>query len=321
MINKTNEYFSADVERLICLSVLLASAFFLYGTRVLVITMVALTVALICDLIMRAARANCFTEQDLSSYVIAITIILMFPASVSYIVVITSIVVAILVGKYAFGGLHHYPFNPAAVGFTVALVSWPDKLTQYPIPFNFLPLQVTEDIRMATSHAFVLGNGGLPSTSGLNLLIGNFAGPMGATFTLVLIASAILLCIRKRVSASILIVFTLVTSLLTLLFPRVDGVNPFEVLHFELSSGVLLFAIVFIVPDRVCTPKRLYGKILYAVVLSVVAILFRYYGAFEIGICFAVIIVSALSGFFDKVTSVRLVKRWIKKRRGVADGK
>ncbi len=321
MIKKTNEYFSADAERLICLSVLLASAFFLYGVRVLVLTAVALAVALVCDLLMRAARANCYTEQDLSSYVIAITIILMFPASISYIVVITSVVVAILVGKYAFGGLHHYPFNPAAVGFTVALVSWPEQLTLYPVPFNYLPLQITEEIRLVTSHAAVLDNGGLPSTSALNLLIGNFSGPMGATFTLVLIASALLLCIRKRISTSILVVFTLVTSLLTLIFPRVSEVMIFEVLHYELSAGVLLFSIVFIIPDRVCTPRRLYGRILYAVVLAIVAILFRYYGAFEIGICFAVIIVSALSGFFDKITSVRLVKRWIRKRKGIADGK
>ncbi len=320
MEKKTNDYFSADLERMICLAILVTSSFFLYGLRTLVVTGIALVVALVCDTMMKAARANCYTERDISSYVIAVTIILMFPASVSYITVITSIVVAILVAKYAFGGLHHYPFNPAAVGFTVAMVSWPDSLTLYPLPFNNLPLSITEQIPLVSSYSATLKNGGLPSSSVLNILTGNFAGPMGATFILVLIASAILLCIRRRISVSVLTVFFLATCAITLLFPRVEDANPLAVLQYELSSGVLLFAMVFIIPDKVCVPKRLKGRIIYALVLAIVSTLFRYYGAFEIGICFAVIIVSALSGFFDNISNTKLVKRWLRNRKGIASG-
>ncbi len=321
MEKKTNEYIAGDIERLICLLILLTSAYFLYGIRALTIAAIALAVALVCDMMMRIARANCYTERDLSSYVIALTIVLMFPASVSYVAVITSVVVAVMVGKYAFGGLHHYPFNPAAVGFTVALVSWPEKLVTYPVPFTDLPMSIPQDMFLVRSHAFTLKNGGLPSTSLLNIATGNFAGPMGATFILVLVAAAIMLCLRKRISFSILLTFLLTSSALILLFPRVSDANPLEVLQYELSSGVMLFAMVFIVPDRICTPSRLKGKIIYGVVLGIVSMLFSYYGAFEIGICFAVIIVSALSGFFDKFSNIKLVKRWLRRRKEAVIGK
>ncbi len=321
MNKKTNEYFSADFERILCLLVLLVASFFLYGPRTLLLVGVAFAVALVCDLMMRVARANCYTERDLSSYVIALTLTLMMSASVSYIVVITSTAVAILVGKYAFGGLHHYPFNPAAVGFTVALVSWPERVFVYPVPFSDLPFNLNESFMPAISQAATLKNGGLPNTSLLNLLTGNFAGPMGATFVLIILAAAVLLCVRQRISFALLSTFLLTTIVLTLLFPRIHDANAAEVLLYELSSGTLLFSAVFIVPDKVCTPNRLYGRILYAVVLAMVATLFRYFGAFEVGICFAVIIVSALSGFFDYITSVKLVKRWFKRRKGVKVGK
>ncbi len=321
MIKKTNEYFSADFERLLCLLVLLAASFFLYGTRTLLLAGIAFVTAFVCDLLMRIARANCYTERDLSSYVIALTITLMLPASIDYTVVITSTVVAVLVAKYAFGGLHHYPFNPAAVGFTVALVSWPERVFVYPVPFSNLPLTITGPVMSSTSLAATLKNGGLPSTSVLNILTGNYAGPMGATFVLIILSAAILLCIRKRISFILLFTFLVATSILIVLFPRVTDASALEALFYELSSGTVLFSAVFIVPDKVCTPRRTNGRIIYAIALAVVSTLFRYIGAFEIGICFAVIIVSALSGFFDSISSAKLVKRWIRRRKEVAGGK
>ena len=53
---------------------------------------------------------------------------LLLPATVHYYVVVVSVAVAILLGKHAFGGYGHYPFNPAAFGYAVAAVSWPSRL-------------------------------------------------------------------------------------------------------------------------------------------------------------------------------------------------
>ncbi len=318
---KITEHFHGDVERFICLAALIVTAFFLYGIRVLAIVAVAFICALISDLLVRIVRSNAYVERDLSSYIIALTLILMFPASIGFDVVITSTFSAIMIGKYAFGGLHHYPFNPAAVGFTVAVASWPEQIFRYPVPFRELPLIPDETLTLISANSATLKNGGLPSTSTLDMLTGNFAGPMGATFIIIIVASGILLGFRRRISISIVLTFLLTFSALNLLFPRASDVNLLDLLRYELTSGMLLFACVFIISDLVVAPKRLPGRLIFGVVLAIIVVIFNNFGAFEIGICFSVIIAGALSGFFDKVSNIRLVRRWFRRRKELTDGK
>ncbi|MFR9067291.1 MAG: RnfABCDGE type electron transport complex subunit D [Faecalibacterium prausnitzii] len=40
----------------------------------------------------------------------------------------------VLIGKEVFGGYGSYPFHPAAVGYAVAAVSWPEQVFRYPQP-------------------------------------------------------------------------------------------------------------------------------------------------------------------------------------------
>ncbi len=317
---KISDYFHGDVERFICLAVLIATAFFLYGVRVLTLAATAIVCALISDFLVRIFRSNAYVERDISSYIIALTLILMFPASVGYNVVITSTFAAILIGKYAFGGLHHYPFNPAAVGFTIAVANWPGQMFYYPMPFRDLPVLPDGTLTLVSANSATLKNGGLPATSILDTLTGNFAGPMGATFIIIIIASGILLGFRRRISISIVLTFLFTFSALNLLFPRVSDVNLLQLLRYELTSGMLLFACVFIISDLVVAPKRLPARLIFGVVLAVVVVLFNNFGAFEIGICFSVIITGALSGFFDKISNIRLVRRWFKRRKELTDG-
>lgn len=297
-----NEYYYADIERLICLAALLCMSYFLYGFRPLVLVALSLFVAGVCDRFMIYARPEHYNQSDLSSYVFAATLTLMLPASIDYTVVITSTVIAVLIGKHAFGGMHHYPFNPAAVGYTVAVASWPDKIFKYPMPFAELPLYGGAPV-LYDSPANALKRGGLPNISVLNSFIGNYAGPLGTTFTVVILAAAVLLLARKRISPIILFTFLISCSLVIILFPRVSDVSVFHMLRYELSSGALFFGAVFIVTDDVVLPSKLGAQVIYAAVLGVLTMMFRYYGAFELGICFAVIIISALSGFFDRITT------------------
>ncbi len=321
MKQKPNEYFYSDVERGLCLLVLLATAFFLYGVRVAVVAGIALACALISDILVRAVRSNAFVESDLSSYVIAMTLVLMFPASIGYEVVITATFSAVMIGKYAFGGLHHYPFSPAAVGFIVAVASWPEQIFRYPLPFRNLPTNLDDTVSLVSANSATLKNGGLPSTSLLDTLTGNFAGPMGATFIIVIISAGLLLCIRRRIAISIVLSFLIAFSALTLLFPRVQDANVLDVLRYELTSGMLLFACVFIISDPVVAPKRLLGRLIFGLVLAIIVVMFNRFGAFELNICFAVIITGSLSGFYDKATNARLVKRWFRRRKELSHGK
>ncbi len=300
---KPKDYLHSDFERLLCLLVLLAMSYMLYGIRVLFVAGVGMLTAVVCDLVMRVARSHSYTKRDISSSVLALTLVLMFPASVEYSVVISSTLVAILIGKYAFGGLHHYPFNPAAVGYATAVVSWPDILSSYPMPFT-----VVTSVNFASINTVVeppeyaLRSGGLPNIEILDLLMGNFPGPMGTTFILVLVAAMILLLVRKGISIAVVGSYLATCAAIILLFPRVEGADPITLLIYEFCSGALLFSTIFIVADNVVLPHRRMGKVIYAVVLGIATMYFRYYGAFEYGVCFAAIVVSSLCAFFDLIS-------------------
>ena len=63
-----------------------------------------------------AAPPPCDKTEN-SSIPSALVLVLLLPATVHYYVVVVSVAVAILLGKHAFGGYGHYPFNPAAFGY------------------------------------------------------------------------------------------------------------------------------------------------------------------------------------------------------------
>ena len=81
-----------------------------------------------------------YTNKDLSNESFSLIIALLMPATVDWYVVIMAVLAGVLIGKEVFGGYGSYPFNPAAVGYAVAAVSWPEQVFRYPQPYTNIPL-------------------------------------------------------------------------------------------------------------------------------------------------------------------------------------
>lgn len=112
----------------------LAIATFFYGARPALLCIAASLTALLCDHLVSWLRAKPYDRHDNSSIPAALVITMLMPATVHYYIVIVSVIAATLLGKHAFGGTGHYPFNPAAFGYAVATVSWPEEVLAYPAP-------------------------------------------------------------------------------------------------------------------------------------------------------------------------------------------
>lgn len=291
----------------------LALATFFYGPRPAVLCIVAAFTAMLCDHLVSWLRSRPHDRTENSSIPAALVLVLLMPATVHYYVVVVSVIVAVLLGKHAFGGYGHYPFNPTAFGYAVAAVSWPDEVFLYPTPFSEIGVLDPGGVTLLESAAHTLRAGGVPNVDLFDLVLGNYAGPIGTASVLILISCAMYLWMRRGITLSIPFGFLLACALVAFFYPRVNtlGLEPpwlhldvrLTSLQYEMLSGALVFAAVFLVNEPVTRPKNPRAHFAYGMLLGFMTMMFRYFGSYDTGVCFAVLAVNALSRPLDRLFS------------------
>ena len=289
---------------------LLAMAVYLYGPRPAMLSAVAVVTANICDRIVAGLRGRHYDSRDMSSEAFAFVLTMLLPATVDYYVLISAVLAAVMIGKEAFGGYGSYPFHPTAVGFVVAAISWPEQVFQYPQPFAELPLGSCSGVQLVSSMTRTMKSGGLPTVSTLDLFLGSYPGAMGATAALVILACALLLLVQKRIPLRVPVCFIAASAAVAFFFPRLGGVplawpwqfamDRLAAVKYELLSGGTLFAAVFLLSEPVTLPKNKWSQMVYAVALGIMGMMFRYFGSYETGICFALLVLNSISGWLDR---------------------
>jgi len=295
--------FAANCDLLFGLFPLAFMAVYLYGPRPAMMLAVSLLTALVCDFIVAKMRRQHYDASENSSLVFAAAFTLMLPATAAYYIVAAGTALAILIGKHAFGGAGSFPFHPSALAYAAVTVSWPEPLFKYPKPFSAIGVFDTSSAVMAESSAHVLRSGGVPNIPSLDLVLGNYAGPMGATFCLVIGAVAIYLLLKRRISFELPAAFLATCALISVIFPRVATATRVEVLKYELLSGALVYAAVFLLGDASTAPKNRLARVAYGVLAGFLTMMFRYYGSYELGVCFALLLTGAFSSYLDRVCS------------------
>ncbi|MDQ9751079.1 RnfABCDGE type electron transport complex subunit D, partial [Acinetobacter baumannii] len=90
----------------------------------------------LCDRLVSLLRHRVYRRGDFSNDIFAMLIAMLMPATVEWYILAAAVIIGVLVGKEAFGGYGSYPFHPAAVGYVVAAVCWPDQVCRYPQPYT-----------------------------------------------------------------------------------------------------------------------------------------------------------------------------------------
>ena len=302
----------ADV--FLTLSVLYAVAAVLYGPRVLIMLVIAYLSAFLADKIFLLAFGLGKREKyDYSSYITAMIITILLPAAAPYWIIPAGVFIALLLGKYCFGGAGINIFNPAAVGLGFLGLCWPDLVFRYTKPFERLPLRLNPetltDVSFHNSLLHTLKNDGRPYVGYMEAILGNFAGPMGAGIMAVLVACGIFLILRKTIPFEIPAAMFVTSSLFALIVQRVNT-GPLDSLVYETIAGVLVFGSIFIATDPALIPVTNKGRVLFGLMLGFFAMLFRYYGKTEFGFVYAMLIVNALTGFCDDYADSLYKKIW-----------
>ena len=320
-IRKVHAGYAYNRDMILMTLPLLLMSLFYYGPRCLLLALVAVVTARICDRVVAMLRNRPYDRTECSSVTFALIIVLMMPASVPYRVVVAAVFMTVLVAKEAFGGFESYPFQPVAVGFCMAAVSWPGYVLRYPPPqawfgesgqtfSHLLNVWQFKGVELVEGPSYALKTGGLPNIDLWNLFLGNYGGPIGVTSTLVLLACGAFLLLRKRINLVTPLCFLGTGALIALLFPRyqvelvelADLLPRLEVVGYELLSGAMVFAAIFLACEPGTQPKRTRTRIIYGICLGVGTMMFRYFGIYELGACFAILVINALTGFIERVT-------------------
>lgn len=287
---------------LLCLTSLLICSSFYYGARMLVNAAVSVLCCIICEYaVSRMARLP-NTVKDLSAVVTGLSIILLLPATTPLWLIALLACFAILIAKAPFGGLGHNPFNPSACAVAFATIGWPELMFKYPSVPQTLPLFSSDmsGVSFGTSVVESLRNFSLPPYRLSDIFFGAVPNKAGTGFFLVIFVCAAFLIMKKairwRITASCLAVFILIAFL----FPRAG--TGFTAVFYELFSGYILFAAVFMITDPATSAKSLPGQYIYGAFCAVLISVMRRYGVYAEGTCFAIIICNAVAPAIDRIT-------------------
>ncbi|MDR2817750.1 MAG: RnfABCDGE type electron transport complex subunit D [Oscillospiraceae bacterium] len=229
---------------------------------------------------------------DLTSVLTGMIIAFSLPATSPKYFYIIAAAFATLVTKHPFGGYGNNIFNPAAGGLAFVTISFSEEFFDY----SALQREIDSGVRVLGA----LREWHLPELDKFHVLIGNQLGSMGSTQILAIVVCLAYLCYKKAISGRIVWPFLLTCSAIALAFPRAGGCR-LESLFYELFSGMLLFSAVFMFTDPVTAPELPISRVLYGVLSGVLVMLFRYFGRFEEGVVFVVLIVNSLAKGIDAI--------------------
>lgn len=278
-------------------AVLVALYYFGLGAAIVIVTSIVGCVA-VEYLITRFMLGQKPSIGNLSAVLTGLLLALNLPSNLPVWMILIGCVVAIGIGKMTFGGLGCNIFNPALVGRVFLLLSFPVAMTTWPLP-EVNRMAYTD----ATTGATVLSQikMGVIEASDVNLmnsLLGNMGGSLGEVGAIALLIGFVYLLCFKVISWHIPVAILGTAAIFSWLIGAPVGV--------ELLSGGLLLGAIFMATDYVTSPMSHSGMILYGVLIGLITIIIRQWGAYPEGMSFAILI---MNGFTP------LINRYMKPRK------
>ncbi len=296
-----------EIDMLLVLCALCVMPIYLYGAQVLWIIAAAVITAVVAEYACTLLRGQRRIQKgDFSHLITALITALLMPASAPAWMAVAAVLFGICIAKHPFGGKGMNIFNPAAAGIAFVTICWPQVMNRYPLPLSQAQI-------FSTTPASTLRVGGTPNIGLFDLLLGKFAGPMGATVMIVLVACLVFLIFRRTVSLRVIVPIITIVGACALFFPRLMT-GRLHSLEFEFASGVLVFGLTFMASDPSTLPKTGSGKIIYGVMLGVFIVLMRRFGSFDVEFVFALLLANAFSPSCDRYAR-KLRFAWFKTKR------
>ncbi len=285
---------------LIALAPALVGAVYFFGLRALVMTVLSAAACVFFEWGYRKLMKLDSTVYDLSAVVTGVLLAYVCPVTIPYWMLIIGDFIAIILVKQLFGGIGQNFMNPALLA-RAFLFSWPAAMSTWvKLGYaNWAGLLSTADAVTGATPLGPMHQGSLPETGLVDLLIGNVGGCIGETSVVLLLVGALYLLIRRVISLRIPASYILTVAVIALLFPQ--GQDRLMWCAYQVCAGGLMLGAFFMATDYVTTPVTKWGQVLFGVGCGIITMVIRYFGGYNEGVSFAILVMNACVVLLDKV--------------------
>ena len=290
-----------------------AYSVYLFGLGALVVLLTSVLGCVITEYLMqRYMLGGKTTITNGSAVITGLLFAMNLPSNLPIWIILIGCVVAIGLGKYAFGGLGQNIFNPAILGRVFLLISFPQQMTSWPLPLvnrgeyldastgaTYLGQMKMEAMSTVDSStgASAVNEIATESLTWIDALIGNMGGSLGEMSAIALIIGGVFMLLRGIISWHIPV--SIIGTVM--LFAWGAGVDPVMSI---LSGGVMLGAI-FMATDYVTSPMTRRGMVMYGIMIGIITMIIRLWGAYPEGVSFAILIMNGFTPLINKFVRPR----------------
>jgi electron transport complex protein RnfD len=296
-----------------------AGSLYYFGVRSLFLVCASILGTVGAEWLINAALKKPHTIKDASALITGVLLAFTLPPDLSPWMATLGGVFAIGVVKTAFGGLGNNFLNPALAGRAFLTVSYPAAMTHWSAPLNGTLSGFPWNIEGLTSatplayfkHAALSGNfRPLVFKNALaNLFWGNCGGSIGETSALLLVLGACFLWYKRIIGFSIPVLFigtVFVGFWVTNGTGRFFSTQALIAPLYQVLSGGLLLGALFMAGDPATSPITTKGKAVFGLGCGLLTLIFRKFGGYPEGVCYAILLMNCASPLIDRGTRPRI---------------
>ena len=241
------------------------------------------------------------TVRDWSVVITGVLYGLTLPPGLALWMVAAGGVIAIGLGKFAFGGLGYNPFNPALVGRAVLQAAFPVSMTTWSAAFapgRFTAVPSSTFAFPFASPTYDAVSGATPlaawkfeqqTTATTDLLAGYTSGSTGETCAVLILLGGAYLVWRGMMSWRIPVAIFAAVVVVTFVLHSFDA-ERYASPQFMLLSGGLMLGATFMATDMVASPMTHLGCVVYGVLIGVLVVVIRTWGGMPEGMMYAILL-------------------------------
>ena len=285
---------------LIALAPAMLVAVYVFGLRAITVTAVSVAACVFFEwLYCKMTGMHC-KIYDLSACVTGVLLAFVCPVTIPYWTIVLGALFAIMLVKMLFGGLGRNIVNPALAG-RAFLFSWPVLMSTWVKPgfANAAGVFSTADAVTAATPLANMHQGIMCEEPIMDLFLGTIGGCIGETSAIALLIGFAYLLYRKVISARIPLFHIGTVAVLTFLFPL--GNDRIAWMAAQVFGGGLMLGAIFMATDYVTSPVTKLGQIVYAIGCGLLTVLIRYFGGYNEGVSYAILIMNACVVLLDRI--------------------
>ncbi len=304
------------VDVIIAMLPALIWAVYLFGWRALTLTVISVASCMVFEFLAQKALRRPITVLDFSCVVTGILLAFNLPVSTPLWIPVMGAFFAIVVVKQLFGGIGKNIVNPALAARVFLFTAWPNEIKDFVAPMDKLSaLNISVDATASATPLVSLKQGVSPDVTIFDMIIGNMPGCIGEISVVLLLLGGIYLLVRKVITWHIPVAFIGTVAVLTYLFPQNQSVQAWEFMVTELCSGGLILGAFFMATDYATSPVTKPGRLIYGVGCGLITVFIRYFGGYNEGVSFAILIMNLLVWYIDLFTRPRIFGALPKKKK------